>query len=102
MALCFTKSLLIFVVLLLVSSIVSASETSDFIVVENIRQCTLFNEYEQVVQTDEALSFPANVPLQVENWEVMLGDAISHTIKCRFEAIEFNTVQTQELKLTSH
>jgi hypothetical protein len=75
------KSKLIFLFVLLTIRYVHAA---DFLIVKEPGNLSILNQYEQPVSTDELSSFHPCSPFQIINRDELLGDQITHAIRCKY------------------
>jgi len=75
------KSKLIFLFVLLAARYTLAA---DFLIVKEPENISILNNYEQPVSTDELGSLFPYSPFQIINRDELLGDQITHVIRCKY------------------
>ncbi len=71
--------------LLYICSASYSQKTSDFIILAQPRDYTIFNQYEQPITEAEKKLFAPFAPLQIKNDNEVLGDQITHALRAVFE-----------------
>jgi hypothetical protein len=75
------------------------AKTADFVLLKSPQVLTIFNQYEQPLSSEEKALLSSNVPMQIVQVDVRLGDQITRAMQCGFEQKTYFLIKNENKEL---